>query len=70
MTTTEDLRRLKNSARKTNTARKKSDDLWEEHKALIRAVYEHGELSYQQIADTVGLTKARVWQIATGYTTK
>ena len=70
MSVSEDTRRLKNSARKTATARKKADDLWDEHKELVKEVYGSGDLSYQAIADIVGLTKARVWQIVTEYNPK
>lgn len=67
MTVTEDMRRLKNSAKKARSARVKADALWEEHKELIREVYANSELSYQAIADLTGVTKARVWQIVTSY---
>jgi len=70
MSAAETTRKLKNSAKKTATARKKADNLWGEHKQLIRKSYATGDFSYQDIADLVGLTKARVWQINTEYEPK
>ena len=60
-------KRLRRSNRSLHTKRSHADAAWESHQELIREVYaEDPDATFASIAEVVGVTKARVYQIVTG----
>ena len=60
-------RSLKKSTTRLNRKRQAADAAWELHQDLIRDVYEEDSgATFAAIADIIGVTKARVYQIVTG----
>lgn len=58
--------RIRASARKLATARRKEQMLWEEHKALLMEGSQAG-LSCSAMGRLTNVTKARIWQILRDY---
>lgn len=62
---TELIEELKDANAVLHDIRSQEEDQWLYQKSLIIRAHESG-MTYQQIADVIGVTKARVWQIVSG----
>jgi hypothetical protein len=66
MMNTDTQRKLTKLRKNLEKKREAEQAAWDEMREAVKDAYAEGGTTFQEIGDTIGVTKARVYQIVTG----